>query len=69
MVKFKKHTKKNIKKKDKIGVPVEQVKNSTSIHEDTGLIPGDRGLRVQHCHELQSRSQTQLGSRITVAVV
>ena len=26
------------------------------------------GLRIQHCHKLQCRSQTQLGSGIAVAV-
>ena len=54
------------------GVPVvaQQVMNLTSIHEDTGLIPGFMlsGLRIQHCHELWCRSQTWLRSCIAVAV-
>ena len=42
------------------------VKNPTSIHEDTGLMPG--GLRIWCCRELWHRSQMQLGSGIAVAV-
>ena len=45
------------------------VANLTSIHEDAGSIPAPlRGLRIQHCHELQCRSQMQLGSGVAVAV-
>ena len=47
------------------------VTNPTNIHEDAGLTPGlsHWGLSIRHCHELQCRLQTQLRSRITVAVV
>ena len=45
------------------------VANLSSIHEDAGSIPAPlRGLRIQHCHELQCRSQMQLGSGVAVAV-
>ena len=47
----------------------QQVKNPTSTHEDVGSIPGLSGLRIQHCHELWSRSHTWLGSYMAVAVV
>ena len=43
----------------------QQVMNPTSIHEDTGSIPGLSGLRIRHCHKLQM----QFGSGIAVAVV
>ena len=51
-----------------LGVPLvaQWVKNPTSIHEDTGLMPG--GLRIWCCRELWHRSQMQLGSGIAVAV-
>ena len=39
--------------------------NPTSIHEDTGSIPG---LRIWHCPELWCGSKTQLGSLVAVAV-
>ena len=44
--------------------------NLTSIHEDSGSIPGLAllsGLRIQHCCEL-CRLQMWLGSGIDVAV-
>ena len=44
--------------------------NLTSIHEDSGSIPGLlSGLRNLCCYELWCRSQRQLGSGIAVAVV
>ena len=47
----------------------QQVKNLTSIHEDaSSILASINGLRIQHCHELQFRSQTRLGSAIAVAV-
>ena len=46
------------------------VTSPTRIHEDAGLIPGPVSrLRIWHCHELQWRSQTWLGSCIAMAVV
>ena len=46
------------------------VTNLTSICDDMCSIPGlAQGLRIQHCHELQCRSRTQLGSGVAVAVV
>ena len=55
------------KKSPRAGVPVvsQQVKNSTSIHENLGLL---RGLRIWHCLKLR-RSQMWLRSRVAVAVV
>ena len=55
------------------GVPVvaQWLTNPTSIHEDTGSIPGlaqwvkDPALH----HELWCRSHTQLGPQVAVAVV
>ena len=47
----------------------QQDKNQTSIHEDSGLIPGlDQWIRIRHCHKLQCRLQTWLGSHVAVAV-
>ena len=43
------------------GVPgvAQEVKNPTSIREDTGSIPGlVQGVKDQHCHELWCRSKT-----------
>ena len=46
------------------------VTNPTSIHVDSGLIPGPlSGLRIRRYRELQCRSQTWLGSGIVMAVV
>ena len=48
------------------------VTNLTSIHKDTGSIPGliqVSGLRIQHCRELWCRSQRQLRSWVAVAVL
>ena len=45
-----------------------QVKNLTSIHEDGGSIPAIlSGLRIWRCYELWYRSQTWLGSGVSVA--
>ena len=44
------------------------VKNLTSIYEDAGLIPGLTQW-IQHCSELQCRSQMRFGSGVAVAVV
>ena len=44
--------------------------NLTSIHEDTGLIPGlTQWLRIWCFRELWCRSQTWFGSDVAVAVV
>ena len=44
--------------------------NLTSIHEDAvRSVALLSGLRIQHCHELWCRSQTQLGSCVAVALV
>ena len=47
------------------------VMNSTHIQEDVGSIPGlaqgCSGVRIQCCHELWCRSQTQLRSLVAVA--
>jgi len=48
----------------------QQVMNLTNIHEDPGPTPGlVQWIKVQCCHELQYRSQTQHGSCVAVAVV
>ena len=49
-----------------MGVPIvaQQLRNLTSIHEDTGSIPS-----LTQCCELWSRLQMQLGSQVAVAVV
>ena len=55
-----------------VGVPImaQWLANPTSIHEDTGLIPGlDQWIRIWHCCELWCRLQTQFGSHVAVAVV
>ena len=49
--------------KDNSWVPtvVQQVKNMTSIHEDSGSIPGlAQYVRICHCYKLRHRSQMQL---------
>ena len=44
--------------------------NLTSIHEKKVRSPALlSGLRIKHCPELQSKSQTQRGSCVAVAVV
>ena len=53
------------------GVPImaQQLKNLTSIHEDTGLTLNSlSALRIWCCCGLWCRSQTQLGSCVDVAV-
>ena len=38
----------------------------TQIQDPEALLSG---IRIQHCHDLWCRSQTQLGSCVAVAVV
>ena len=47
----------------------QQVKILTSIHKDTGSIPGlVQWVRIRCCPELWCRSQTQLGSSVAMAL-
>ena len=58
-------------RKDSPGVPVvaQWLTNPTSNHEDAGsFLVSLSGLRIWWCHELWGRLQTQLGSRIAVAM-
>ena len=53
------------------GVPImaQRLMNPTSIHGDTGLIPGlTQWVKIQCCRELWCRWQTWLRSCIAVAV-
>ena len=45
-------------KRIQLGTMMWQVRSLASLH----------GLRIQRCHELWCRLQTQLGSRVAVAV-
>ena len=48
---------------------VQQVKNLTSLHEDSGSGPSlVQWVKDRHCHELWCSSQTRLGSGVAVAV-
>ena len=53
-----------------IAIVPQQVKDLTSIYEDSGLIPGlaQWVKDLAYCHELWWRWQTWLGSGIAVAV-
>ena len=46
-------------------IVAQRLTNPTSLHEDTGLIPG---LRIQSCCELWCRSQMWLAPGVAVAV-
>ena len=59
------------KKRDVRELPIvaQRVKNLTSNHEDAGLVPGlAQWVEDRRCPELWCRLQTQLGSRIAVAL-
>ena len=48
----------------------QQLTNPTSIHKNTGLIPGlAQGLRIPCCHELWCGLQMRLGTHVAVALV
>ena len=53
------------------GVPVvaQQVTNLLYMRMWVLFLASLSGLRIWHCHELQCRWQTQLGSCVAVAVV
>ena len=62
----------NFPKEFLMGVPIvaQWLMNPTSILEDVGSsLAFLSGLRIEHCHEMWCRSQTQLRSPIVVAVV
>ena len=59
------------KKKNDIGVSIvtQQVTNLTSIHENSGLIPGlAQWIKDLHWHELWWKSQTWLRSCVPLSV-
>ena len=52
-----------------VHIVAHQVKNLTSVPEDTGLIPSlASGLRILHCCKVQPRSQMRLRSGVAVEV-
>ena len=61
---------KYIRINDRVSIVAQWVKSDTvSTQIWIQMLASLSGLMIQHCHELQCRSQTRLGSCVAVAVV